>query len=209
LCRENGQPLIEPDPPIRAFYLATVGGGGPVNLVLLGSATVLMQASPTVRTFASYEWRTYRELRLRALLDSPDAFGSTLAAEQASSDEQWSARLARGVACNTDIALAAELNDRLVGLAWVKIEALDQGVAHLYQMWVAPNFRRRGAGRALLGAAIDWAKASSAQALVLAVTCGDTPASRLYAGAGFRCIGAPEPLRPGSSVLAQTMRLEL
>ena len=126
-----------------------------------------------------------------------------------SSDEQWSARLARGVASNTDVALAAELNDRLVGLAWVKIESADQIVAHLYQMWVAPNLRGRGAGRVLLGAAIDRAKASSAQALVLAVTCGDTPASRLYSQAGFNCVGTPEPLRPGSPLLAQTMRLEL
>ena len=29
-----------------------------------------------VRRFALHEWRLYRELRLRALADSPDAFGS-------------------------------------------------------------------------------------------------------------------------------------
>ena len=27
---------VQPDPPVRAFYLANAGGGGPVNLVLLG-----------------------------------------------------------------------------------------------------------------------------------------------------------------------------
>src|SRR5438067_1084868 len=173
-CNHVSTKAVQDPPPVRAFYLANVGGGGPVNLVLLCSASVRMHASPTVRTFASHEWRAYRDLRLRALADSPDAFGSTLAAEQASSDEQWSARLARGVASDTDVALAAELNDRLVGLAWVKLEALDQNVAHVYQMWVAPNFRRRGAGRMLLRSAIGWAKAASAKALVLAVTCGDT-----------------------------------
>jgi len=30
------QPRVQPDPPVRAFYLANVGGGGPVNLVSLG-----------------------------------------------------------------------------------------------------------------------------------------------------------------------------
>ena len=29
-------PRVEPDPPVRAFYLANLGGGGPVNLYLLG-----------------------------------------------------------------------------------------------------------------------------------------------------------------------------
>jgi hypothetical protein len=34
---------------------------------------------PTVRRFAASEWRIYRALRLQALHDAPDAFGSTLA----------------------------------------------------------------------------------------------------------------------------------
>ena len=44
----DAQPRVQPDPPVRAFYLASAGGGGPVNLVLLGrtmsevSTTVLM-----------------------------------------------------------------------------------------------------------------------------------------------------------------------
>jgi len=29
-------PRVQPDPPVRAFFLANAGGGGPVNLVLLG-----------------------------------------------------------------------------------------------------------------------------------------------------------------------------
>ena len=168
-----------------------------------------MQSTLTVRRFTSDEWRTYKELRLRALSDSPDAFGSTLAAEQPYSDEQWCARLTRGVASNADLPLVARVSDRSVGLAWAKTDESDQRVVHLYQMWVAANFRRRGAGQMLLNAAIAWAKASNAAAMVLAATCGDTAASRLYARAGFTAVGSPEPLRTGSAVLAQAMRLSL
>jgi hypothetical protein len=32
----DGQRSAQPDPPVRAFYLASVDAGGPVNLVLLG-----------------------------------------------------------------------------------------------------------------------------------------------------------------------------
>jgi hypothetical protein len=32
----NAEPRVQPDPPVRAFYLASAGGGGPVNLVSLG-----------------------------------------------------------------------------------------------------------------------------------------------------------------------------
>lgn len=38
---EQGEaiPFVQPDPPVRAFYLATVGGGGPANLIFLVSRT--------------------------------------------------------------------------------------------------------------------------------------------------------------------------
>jgi hypothetical protein len=36
---------------------------------------------PEIRAFAPHEWRIYRDLRLRALSDSPDAFVRTFAEE--------------------------------------------------------------------------------------------------------------------------------
>jgi len=32
LCND-AQPRVQPEPPVRAFYLTIAGGGGPVNLV--------------------------------------------------------------------------------------------------------------------------------------------------------------------------------
>src|SRR6516164_7319251 len=93
---------------------------------------------PLVRAFRPDEWRVYRELRLRALADSPDAFGSTLAAEQGGSDEDWAARLARGAASENDLPLVTERGRRAVGLLWARIDPADARTAHLYQMWVTP-----------------------------------------------------------------------
>lgn len=165
--------------------------------------------SPSVRPFASHEWRIYRDLRLRALADSPDAFGSTLAREAGGADEKWAARLARGVASGTDCPLVAEVNGCAVGLTWARVDAPGDTEAHLFQMRVAPGCRGRGAGRLLLRAAIDWALSANVRALHLAVTWGDTPAMRLYRRAGFEPVGDPAPLRPGSPLLARSMRLEL
>jgi len=163
----------------------------------------------SIRRFSSAEWRAYRELRLAALTDSPDAFGSTLEREGASSDDQWAARLASGVASATDLPLVAEVDGRPVGLAWGRIEAAAPDTADLFQMWVSPAHRGIGAGRLLVDAVIRWARSQRATQLVLGVTCGDTPAVRLYARAGFVPDGDPGPIRPGASVLAQPMRLVL
>jgi len=61
----------------------------------------------------------------------------------------------------------------------------------------------------LLGAVSAWARAKHASYLELGVTCGDSPARRLYARAGFEREGQPQPFRPGSELIGQMMRLKL
>lgn len=73
-------------------------------------------------------------------------------------------------------------------------------VVHLYQMWVAPSFRNLGAGQMLLDTII--ATAANARYLDLGLLCGDSAARRLCSRAGFKPIGEPELLRPGSDLLA-------
>lgn len=164
--------------------------------------------TPNFRTFAQHEWAVYKDLRLRALADSPDAFGSTLAQEQNRSDAEWASRLAAG-ADSWDFPLVAEVDGKPIGLAWGRIELSSPAVANLYQMWVAPSHRHLGAGRMLLEAVIAWARAKNASYLELGVTDGNDPARRLYSRAGFEPVGQPQPLRPGSALWVQTMRLKL
>jgi len=159
-----------------------------------------------IRPFLPNEWRRYRDLRLRALQDSPDAFGSTFETSSLIPDSEWKARLER-VSPRTDLPMGAMAGGEPVGLAWAKIENPDDGVAHLYQMWVAPEFRGAGVGRGLVDAAVNWARDRGVKAMVLDVTCGNVPATRLYESMGFQPVGTPVPLRPGSDLLEQTMEL--
>jgi GNAT superfamily N-acetyltransferase len=168
-----------------------------------------MADDPSIRTVAAGEWRLYRDLRLRALADSPDAFGSTLMEEAGRSDAEWARHLASSADARASLLLVAEIRSQLVGLAWGRIDTANPEMAALYQMWVAPLHRGRGVGERLLGAVVAWAMAQDAAWLDLGVTCGDSPARRLYERAGFKPIGEPGPLRPGSPLLAQRMRLVL
>ncbi|NNL66556.1 MAG: GNAT family N-acetyltransferase [Myxococcales bacterium] len=162
-----------------------------------------------VRRFEPHEWTPYRELRLRALRDAPDAFGSTFDREAAASDPDWAARLAAGGDARWNHPLVVEIDGQPAGLAWGRIEPEHPERADLYPMWVAPERRGLGAATRLLAEVIAWATEAGARTLCLNATVGDTPANRLYASAGFEPVGPTEPLRPGSAVLAQAMRLEL
>ncbi len=143
------------------------------------------------------EWRTWRDLRLRALADAPDAFGETLAEARARDDEGWRALAAP----RPDVAqLLAERGGVPAGMAVAVIDPDDPVRANLYAMWVAPEARGGGAGRALVEAALRWTRSRAALELSLRVTERNEAARALYAGCGFRETGERAPLRehPGA-----------
>jgi len=160
-------------------------GGRQLNAEPLGS-TKELGPTPSVRRLTRDEWREYRDLRTRALADPPSAFTTTLAQAQARADADWSRQVARGADSGAEIALVAEIRSHLVGLAWSGIDTSNPDRVWLTQMWVEPSFRARGTGRRLLVAAIRWAASVNARFMVLSVTCGDTPATRLLCESRIR-----------------------
>jgi GNAT superfamily N-acetyltransferase len=165
--------------------------------------------SPTViRTLAAGEWPLYREVRLRSLADAPDAFCSKLAAEEALDPAVWAARTFAAAASRLDRPLIAEIDGGVAGLLWAKIYPDKPAIVNIFQVWVAPESRGRGVAAALLDDAIAWARTENARAVLLSVTCGDTPAARLYERAGFKNDGLPTP-REHTTQMEQSMRLAL
>jgi ribosomal protein S18 acetylase RimI-like enzyme len=162
-----------------------------------------------VRRLKTEEWPQYRDVRLRALADSPEAFASSFAQERVRPESEWQARVAAAADAPHQLPLVLVDGAELLGLTWGRIEDSDPEVAHLFQMWVAPEHRGNGHGRLLLAAAVSWARESGARFMDLDVAVGDTPARRLYLQAGFSDVGQPLPMAPGATRFAQPMRLEL
>lgn len=163
----------------------------------------------TVRKFDEAEFSSYRKLRLSALEESPDAFGSTLGAEQLRPTEEWASRLQGGCNSGLDLPLIGQVGTTAAGLAWGKVDRSDSTIVHLYQMWVAPEFRGRGVARLLLRTIVAWAASQQARSVHLGVAREQSSAMRLYLSEGFVPFGQVEPLRPGSALLAQRMRFQI
>jgi ribosomal protein S18 acetylase RimI-like enzyme len=169
------------------------------------------RSSIRIRRFTSREWPAYRALRLRSLADAPNAFGSSLKAEEAWAHELWMARLTAAEVSGRDCPLVAETeaDGAMLGLVWAKCDAEDAGIVNLFQMWVAPEMRGRGAASALLDEAVAWARSIGARLVRLGVVVDNQAALQLYIRKGFRKVAEPEPIRPGSALLEQTMHLQL
>ncbi|MCB1683465.1 MAG: GNAT family N-acetyltransferase [Pseudomonadales bacterium] len=162
----------------------------------------------SIHIFASSEWQVYRTLRLQALQDAPDAFGSTYEEAIDRPDQYWISRL-ENLAPSRDLPLRADCENRPAGLAWGQIEASQPVTAQVFQMWVAPEFRGLGIGRRLLMEIIRWARAQGAGSVRLGVTLGNRIATDLYTSTGFEAIGSPVPIRPNRNLLVQDMQLQL
>ena len=150
----------------------------------------------SVRELSPEDWPVWKEIRLRALADSPDAFGRTHSEELRFPDAHWQER----VAATSSVQLVAEDDSRPVGIAAVWFDPDEPSVASVYSMWVDASVRRRGVGRALLDAAIGRAVARGVPNVQLTVTEGNTGAYEMYRRAGFVETGRREPLREGSEL---------
>lgn len=140
----------------------------------------------TIERVGPEAFQRVRAVRLRALRDAPDAFWVIAEEEEATTAAQWRGRLAR-----PDAATFLAVRDGVdVGLAIGARRHGHEGVAGLYAMWVAPEARGSGAGVALIGAVVGWARAAGHRSLRLEVADTNEPALRLYARLGFVPTGA-------------------
>ncbi len=159
-----------------------------------------------IRVATPAEWRSWRDLRLCALADSPDSFGETAEAARGRDEAAW---ISSTAVDHTRVVLFAEDGGKPIGMAVGRISPDDPRRAHLYAMWVAPEGRRLGAGRRLIDAVMRWARLAGAATLVLRVTERAPEARALYRSSGFVETGQVEALRPGSTIESFVMVAQL
>jgi len=132
----------------------------------------------------------FRQIRLRALQESPSAFCSTYATEFAFDEAEWARRVERWGG-EQGIGFLAMDADRPCGLAGGLVQPGNQ--AQLVSMWTAPEYRRQRVGRLLVESVAEWAVGRGLQLLTLMVTSVNEPAIRFYESLGFIHTGGSEP----------------
>ena len=134
----------------------------------------------------------FKEVRLRALQDSPTAFSSTFERESKLSDSDWINRATQWTSQQAVGYLAID-DAGACGIAAGMIDKDDAAQAHLLSMWVAPTHRRAGVGRSLVEAVLGWARTMDVRTMHLLVTSNNTGAIEFYRQLGFALTNWTEP----------------
>jgi GNAT superfamily N-acetyltransferase len=157
----------------------------------------------TLEPITTQNVATFRDVRLRALQDTPQAFGSTFARESQFSDEEWLQRVVRWNG-ESGIGYLAMESGYGCGIAGVLLEE-DGACAHLVSMWVAATHRKCGVGRLLVNEITGWSRQHGANVLLLMVTSGNQAAMLFYQRLGFSPTGRTEPYPNDPALLEHEM----
>ena len=149
-----------------------------------------MTATVAVRRLGVADWRQLRDVRLRALLDSPSAFYSTYEDAVGHEPARWQSWLEP-----PKTVFVAELDGRVIGMIGaIPAGELEQApdAVMMVGMWVDPVARGNGAAEALTGALIGWARGSGRPRMVLWVYDVNPRAAAFYRRYGFEPTGRTE-----------------
>lgn len=151
----------------------------------------------------------FKQVRLRALQESPTAFSSTHAKESLLPDEEWQKRAARWGGDGDDAIFLAFDGEAVCGIVGSYVEPQRRERAQVISMWVDPGYRRAGVGKALIDAVGDWNRFRRVRELVLMVTSVNAGAIAFYEGLGFAKTGATGEYPNDAAIIEYEMRLEL
>jgi ribosomal protein S18 acetylase RimI-like enzyme len=144
------------------------------------------EVNMVLRPLTAADAEAYQALRLRSLREHPEAFALALEEEETTSLDAVARRLERS---STEwYILGAFEGEKLVGILsfrrWGGLKIRHR--ASIGGMYVLPESRRRGIGKALLEEAIQQARVlRGVEDLILAVTVGNERARSLYLTVGF------------------------
>ncbi|WP_066174359.1 GNAT family N-acetyltransferase [Bacillus marinisedimentorum] len=144
-----------------------------------------------IRLLDESDAKIYKAVRLRALKNDQESFGSTYEQEVNRPLKKFAERIQR---TKSQFTLGCfDSNHSLIGIANFaredRLKTVHKGT--IYGMYIEPEFRRRGLGRTLLISLIERAtsECDGLEQIHLTVVSTNSSAIRLYTSLGFKVYG--------------------
>lgn len=149
-----------------------------------------------IRSLGEDEWQLYREVRLAALTDAPEAFVARVEDEASEGEAFWRDRMVRAH------RIIAEREAQSVGLVCLGVHDEDPEAGEVFGLWTAPVVRGQHVARDLVSTAAQ--KATEEGRRLLYFWAGsDNPSAVGFASSfGFRPTSKRRPVRVADGAAA-------
>jgi RimJ/RimL family protein N-acetyltransferase len=151
----------------------------------------------SIRRISLGEGDLFRDMRLRALQDSPQAFGSTYESALKRSTESWSEQADGSAEGSSRATFFLFEEDDPVGIIAFYEDSEIENQGEIIQLWVAPHLRGTGAAVKLTKAALEWAKLNNFSRAVSDVFEHNKRSCGLFLKLGFSPSNDPGLKRDG------------
>lgn len=146
----------------------------------------------TVRALGEEDWQVYRDVRLAALREAPDAFAASARQEEQFDEDFWRTRMARS---RRLVASDGDDGDKVVGVVSVgRRPNDDERVSELFGLWVDPTLRGKGVAWKLVEAGVRQASQDNYGFVVYWVGTDNGRAVAFASSFGFRPTEGRRPM---------------
>lgn len=141
------------------------------------------------------DWKQFKEIRLNALKDAPQAFGASYDEEAKLSDEEWQKSLKNSEASNSLWYLFAKKGKELIGIvaAYTDKGKKVEHLANIGSVFVVPQQRGKGVAKKLMEELLkEIQKNPKIIKINLRVSSEQIAAVKLYESLGFKKVALME-----------------
>jgi len=165
--------------------------------------------STLVRSGTEDEWKMWKELRLRALQDSPESFGEKYADAAKKTDDDWKQKMAEVAGSDAGDTLFAIVDNHVVGMMYVFIRPEQNDTGGIGGLWVTPEARQKGIGKDLIRAALGWLTKKDIKRVSFWNNKSNPASSQFYERLGFIYSGIEKPLESNPNFIIGEMVKDL
>jgi len=142
-----------------------------------------------VRLLNDDEWQLFREVRLAALRDAPEAFVASVEDEESRSEGYWRERMSRAR------RIIAEREDGPVGVVCLGLHDGDSETGEVFGLWTAPTVRGARVAWGLVSTAAQKAAEDGCRLLYFWAGSDNASAVGFASSFGFRPTAERRPVR--------------
>lgn len=139
----------------------------------------------TIRRIQVGEHLLYRDIRLRALKEDPNAYSASYESAIERTEERWRDQ-ADGSAQGTEQAIFIVFdNDVPIGLSAVYRDKKSKNEAEVFQVWVRSDHRNKGIGVLIMDTVLEWSGQNGYEEIIATVSRTNRKALGFYLKYGF------------------------